>query len=246
MSKSLGNIVDPDYLIERFGADTSRLFILFASPPEKDLDWSDQGIEGCFRFLNRVYRIVTKHTHWLATPAADPLPAEPTERQLQLLRKTHQTIAKVTSDIEERLQFNTAIAACMELTNELYAADNTGLDAPGDRAVFRQAVEALILMFSPFVPHLAEELWAQTGHGTYVLDSAWPKVDHRYLVTESVEIPIMVNGKLRARVQVPVDADEASVKELVFGVPRIQQLLAEGTLKKHLYVKNKVFNIILK
>ncbi len=162
------------------------------------------------------------------------------------MRKTHQTIAKVTSDIEERLQFNTAIAACMELTNELYAADNAGLDAPGDRAVFRQAVEALILMFSPFVPHLAEELWAQTGHSSYVLDSDWPQVDSRYLITENVEIPIMVNGKLRARVQIPVDADEAAVKELVFGVPRIQQLLAEGTLKKHLYVKNKVFNIILK
>ena len=246
MSKSLGNIVDPDYLIERFGADTSRLFILFASPPEKDLDWSDQGIEGCFRFLNRVYRIVTKHAHWLAAPGAAPLPAEPTERQLQLLRKTHQTIAKVTADIEERLQFNTAIAACMELTNGLYAADNAGLDDPGDREVFRQAVEALILMFSPFVPHLAEELWAQTGHGTFVLDSAWPKADARFLATESVEIPIMVNGKLRARVRIPLDADEAAVTELVFSVPRIQQLLAEGGLKKHLYVKNKVFNIILK
>jgi len=162
------------------------------------------------------------------------------------LRKTHQTIAKVTADIEERLQFNTAIAACMELTNGLYAADNAGLDDPGDREVFRQAVEALILMFSPFVPHLAEELWAQTGHGTFVLDSAWPKADARFLATESVEIPIMVNGKLRARVRIPLDADEAAVTELVFSVPRIQQLLAEGGLKKHLYVKNKVFNIILK
>ncbi len=246
MSKSLGNIVDPDLLIEKYGADTSRLFILFASPPEKDLDWSDQGIEGCYRFLNRVYRIVSRHLDWIAGYPDVTVSESQTENQLRLLRKMHQTIDKVTRDIEERLQFNTAIAACMELTNELYWMDNQGLDSEADKQIFYQAVRSLVLLLAPFVPHISEELWHQTGHDVPVLETGWPVADSRFLSTETVELPVMINGKLRTRVEVAPEAEEEDVRALVLEQPRVQSELSSGTLKKLIYVKGKVVNLIIR
>lgn len=245
MSKSLGNIVDPDYLVDKYGADTSRLFILFASPPEKDLDWSDQGIEGCFRFLNRVYRIVEKHLPWLAGAEADTAPLHWTPKQLRILRKTHHTIDKVTTDIEQRLQFNTAIAACMELTNELYAADNEGMTEPNDRTVLKQAIETLLLLLSPFVPHVTEELWSRLGKQDFILRSPWPAADPQFLVEETIEIGVMVNGKLRARVTVPAQMGEDEVRDVVLKLPKIQELLSAHELRKWFYVKGKVFNLVI-
>ena len=244
MSKSLGNIVDPDALIEKYGADTIRLFILFASPPEKDLDWSDQGIEGCFRFLNRVWRLVEKHP-WLKDLVAAELPAETTDRQRLLLQKAHLTIQKVSSDIEERLQFNTAIAACMELTNELYAADNAGLEGDGDRTAFKFSLESLVRLLSPFAPHIAEEIWNRLGHDRMVIESNWPVADPRYLAAETIEIPVMVNGKLRARFEIPVDAAEDAVKSTVLELPKVRELLEQKQLKKYFYVKNKIVNLVI-
>jgi leucyl-tRNA synthetase len=245
MSKSLGNTVDPDYLIEKYGADTSRLFILFASPPEKDLDWSDQGIEGCFRFLNRVWRMVDKHAAWLEAASTDTIPAEPAPAALRLLQKAHFTIQKVTRDIEEKLQFNTAIAACMELTNEIYAADNAGLRDEADRTVFKFSLETLVLLLSPFAPHLAEELWSMLGHADLVVTCAWPEADSRYLAAETVEIPVMVNGKLRTRLEVPMEAGEEEVRSIVLDLPKVQELLGQKQLKKYFYVKHKIVNLVI-
>jgi len=249
MSKSLGNTVDPDTITEEFGADTTRLFILFASPPEKDLDWSGTDIKGCFRFLNRFYRIVSRHLSWMKIPSENDVDADNlSPNQMRLLRKVHQTIHKVSTDIEERLHFNTAIAACMELLNEMHRLEKTGIHEENDRRVFKQATENLILLLSPFVPHITEELWSLTGHGTSTLLTPWPKTDEKYRTEDkkSVEIPVMVNGKLRSRIDVPVDIDESRAKEQALALPKIQKILEDKELKKTIFIAGKVINLIVK
>ncbi|MBN2432110.1 MAG: leucine--tRNA ligase [Acidobacteria bacterium] len=249
MSKSLGNIVDPDAIMKDFGADTTRLFILFASPPEKDLDWSGTDIKGCFRFLNRLYRIVRRQRRWIAAPPG-PIPGPDIldERQSVLLRKTHRTIDKVSRDIDERLQFNTAIAACMELLNEMYTFEQGGIRTAHDQWVFRMVTKRLLLLAAPFVPHLAEELWHVIGEPGSVLLAEWPTADPDLLVEDSplVEIPVMINGKLRDRILLPVEAEQEQAVADAAEIPKIRKLLQEKRIVNSVYVPGRIINFIVK
>ena len=243
MSKSKGNVVDPNNLIERYGADTVRLFSLFAAPPERDLEWSDQGVEGAFRFLNRVFRLVQANLEIFdRAPAA--LPAELDEASRTLHRKTQQTIRKVTGDIENDFHFNTGISAVMELVNSmsgLLGEESTQAVHP---TVVRQALDALLLLLSPFVPHFCEELWEMTGHQRPLAQESWPCFDAEAAREEEITIVVQVNGKVRSRLLLPADTDEAQVKALALADDKVEKFLAGKTPRKVIVVPNKLVNIV--
>jgi len=243
MSKSKGNVVDPDYLIERYGADTSRLFSLFAAPPEKDLEWSDKGVEGAYRFLSRIWTLAHK---FLSRPgsyrAGDVEGASPGGRSL--LRKTHQTIRKVTSDIEREFHFNTAIAALMELANEMMAFEPKD---EKDLGIFRFALKNVLLMLSPFTPHLAEELWSLIGRGTgsgCASAQPWPVWDEEMARDEEMELVIQVNGKMRGKLMVAAGLSDAQLQEAALGDAKIMEGLAGRQIKKVIVVKGRLVNIV--
>ncbi len=246
MSKSKRNVVDPNELLERYGADTTRLFCLFAAPPERDLEWSDQGVEGSARFLNRVWRLA--HT-WLPvvakavpyTGAPDQLP----EPLRQTYKKAHQTIDKVSRDIEDRFHFNTAISAVMELVNQMYTLDAQTAASDGVQAqVMRHALETTLLLLSPIVPHFAEEIWQALGHTQNTLRVAWPAHRPDALVQEEVTIVVQVNGKLRGRFTTSLDTDEEQLKQTALSDERIQKFIGPQGPKKVIVVKNKLVNIV--
>ncbi len=251
MSKSKGNVVDPDDMIGKFGADALRLYVMFVAPPEKEVEWADTGLEGSFRFLSRVWRIVDHLTPVVRqAPAPAGLTLDGGERALR--RRTHVTIQRVTQDIDPRMHLNTAISALMELVNDLYAfAESRGIRPSGhddepvpvvDRiettAVLREAVESLVLTLSPFAPHLAEELWEHLGHDGGVVAAGWPALDPNAARAEEVEIPVQVNGKVRARVSLPVDASEDQMREAaleavrahIAGMDVVKVVVANGRL----------------
>jgi leucyl-tRNA synthetase len=237
MSKSKGNVVDPDYLIERYGADTARLFCLFAAPPERDLDWSDQGVEGMSRFLGRLWRLV----HGLV-PRLAPVGMRETSAgaDQDLHRLVHRTIRRVTDDLGERLHFNTAIAAVMELV--------TGIGAAAEQASpagLREAVDTTLLLLAPFVPHVASELWEASGHTDALDAAAWPTVDPAALVQETVELPVQVNGKVRARVTVPAEASEADALAAALADPRVQAHVAGKALRKQVVVPGRLVSLVV-
>ncbi|MBP8980576.1 MAG: leucine--tRNA ligase [Syntrophobacterales bacterium] len=246
MSKSLKNVVDPDYLIERYGADTARIFCLFASPPEKDLEWSDQGVEGSFRFLNRTWRIVVDYLDDIRDIA--PFDGRTAlEGDLKnLRRKTHQTIRKVSRDIEDRFHFNTAISAIMELVNALYALPRPAQDDRIALAVVRETVDSLLLMLGPIVPHFAEELWEMTGHQTPLADASWPEFDPSVAAEEEIVIVIQINGKVRSRISVPIDEEEDSIKAQAHADEKIAGMLAGKKIVKEIYVPKKLLNIVVR
>ncbi len=239
MSKSKGNVVDPDYLVERYGADTARLFCLFAAPPERDLEWSDQGVEGMSRFLHRLWRLVGALAAQLAPPDAS-VPADLAGVDRDLHRRTHATIRRVTEDVVGRLHFNTAIAAVMELVGAL--GDVAGAASP---AVLREAVDATLRLLAPFVPHVTNELWEQTGHMATLDDTSWPEADSAALVRESVELPVQVNGKLRGRIVVPVDAGDAEVLAAALEDPRVRQHVGGRPLRKQVVVPGRMVNLVV-
>jgi len=231
MSKSLKNVVDPDYLIKAYGADTARIFCLFASPPEKDLEWSDQGVDGSFRFLSRTWRIILDYLEEIGE-VAPFAGGEPLEGDLKALRrKTHQTIRKVTDDIEKRFRFNTAIAAMMELVNDLYRVRETAA-TPGEFAVVKEAVESLLVMLSPFVPHIAQELWETLGHAPSLQTVPWPSYDPALCVDEAVTVVVQVNGKVRGRLSLPADASPEQRREAALACPEAQGYLAGKEIVK--------------
>jgi leucyl-tRNA synthetase len=245
MSKSKKNVIDPNTLLERYGADTTRLFCLFAAPPEKDLEWSEQGVEGGFRFLNRVWRLAAD---WMPVVA----PAQPyagglrdLDEPLQgLVRKTHETIRKVTRDIEERFHFNTAISAVMELFNAM-AVYGPEQPSPAKAGVMRLAFESLTLMLAPIVPHIAEELWAALGHSQSILLASWPQWREDAIERDTVLIVVQVNGKLRSRITAAVDADEADVKQMVLADENVRKFLQGRSVRKIVMVKNKLINLVV-
>ncbi|HON37365.1 MAG: leucine--tRNA ligase [Desulfomonilia bacterium] len=241
MSKSKGNVVDPEDLIKNYGADATRLFCLFAAPPEKDMDWSDKGIEGSYRFLSRLWRLVFDMKDQLRS--ADASADVPPKSMEALKRKTHQTIKKVTEDIEKRFRFNTAIAAMMELVNDLYRAKETA-SSPGEFAVVREAVQSLIVMLSPFVPHITQELWEAMGNTGQLLRMSWPEFDPNWCEEQEVTVAVQVNGKLRATVTVAKDADQETVEERAFAEANVKRFLEGADIKKVIYVPNKIINII--
>jgi leucyl-tRNA synthetase len=246
MSKSKHNVVDPDAMIRQYGADTTRLFTLFAAPPERDLDWNDQGVEGCYRFLNRVWRIVRR----IATRPAELAPDAPqlalaSGAALALRRKTHQTIAKVTEDIQDRHHFNTAVAAIMELINVLYQFPVEDVpDTPTQQAL-REAAEATILLLSPFTPHMADELWQQLGHAQSTLDEPWPTYDPALTKEEAITIVVQVNGRVRSRLTVPASIGEDELRQAAIEHERIQEWLAGKTISRVVVVPQKLVNVVV-
>jgi leucyl-tRNA synthetase len=243
MSKSKKNVVDPEYLIEKYGADTARIFCLFASPPEKDLDWSDQGVEGSARFLNRVWRLVYEQHHRLKDLAPFSFGIALDNDPKLLRQKTHKTIKKVTEDIE-RFHFNTAISAVMELVNEIYVSEIKEETDEVSMRVMREAVEAVVILLSPFVPHFAEELWEALGNRESMIKRPWPDYDREAVVEEEVLIVIQVNGKLRDRMMVPAAYGEEQVKEWALKSERIKNLLGGKPVKRVILVPQKLVNIV--
>jgi len=245
MSKGKKNVVDPEYLIEKYGADTARIFCLFAAPPEKDLDWSDQGVEGSARFLNRVWRLV--YDDHQSVQSMRPLPFGTTiEGDPKSLRqKTHKTIKKVTEDIE-RFHFNTAISAIMELVNEIYLLEVKDREDEVSLRVMREAIETVVLLLSPFVPHFCEELWEILGNRRSSLKQSWPDYDREAVVEDEILIVIQVNGKLRDRIMVPAAFGEKEIKDWALKSERIQKLTEGKEIRRVVFVPQKLLNIVCK
>lgn len=243
MSKSKGNVVDPDYLIEKYGADTARLFCLFASPPEKDLDWSDKGVEGSFRFLQRVWRLVEDRSDKLRTAEA-LLVCDDDDDLKQLTFKLHQTIKKVTEDID-RFHLNTAIASIMELVNGIYKhLEKEGSFGERSQALLKGAIETVLVLLFPFVPHISTELWSRLGNENNPLGNMWRRYDEAYVFEDRVMIAIQVNGKLRDTCEVNRDLDEGELKKTVLELEKITRHLEGKTIRKTIIVPNKLVNIV--
>lgn len=241
MSKSKGNVVTPDEIVERFGADTGRLFILFASPPEKDLDWSDQGVEGCHRFLRRVWRLVADSVEEIDTGTLKPAEGD---HETELQRRLHAAIKKVSIDIEERFNFNTAISAIMELVNAIYAYRQTVETENYNHGILREALEKTVILLAPFAPHLAEESWELLGGEGSVHRQSWPTYDPKMLEVDQVEVVIQVNGKVRGRITVPTGCPEDQLIEAARGGDRIGELLEGKEIVKVITVPDKLVNIV--
>src|SRR3989441_1116047 len=244
MSKSRKNIVDPEHLIVAYGADTARLFSLFAAPPEKDLEWSNAGVEGAYRFLGRVWRLVhdlaplLKQSNGDHVVAASPMASDPR-------RLTHKTIKKVTDDIEQEFQFNTAIAALMEFVNGLYKVDAKQVKAKTDLSAIREAIETLLILLTPFAPHIAEELWAATGHAKSLAHERWPVLDDALLQEEVLTIPVQVNGKLRSKVTVPADWNKERVIAASKSDAKVGEWIKGKPIKNVVYVEKRLVNIVV-
>ncbi len=245
MSKSLKNVVDPDYLVKKYGADTARIFCLFAAPPEKDLEWSDQGVDGSFRFLGRLWRIVDEYLADIKSvaPVSGALELEGDLKALR--RKTHQTIRKVSIDIEDRFHFNTAISAVMELVNVVYQVKRPTGDDKLALSVVREALEAAIVLLAPIVPHITEELWQLLGHTNLVSDIPWPEFDPAIASEEEMTIVVQINGKVRSRMTVPVDESEETIKANALADEKIKSMTAGMQIKKVIYVPKKLVNVVV-
>lgn len=240
MSKSKNNGVDPQSMIDRFGADTVRLFMMFAAPPEQSLEWSDADVEGAHRFLKRLWRLVSEH---LAAGEPGELDlAALDEPQRELRRKTHETIKKASDDIGRRTTFNTAIAAVMELSNALGKFDDT---SPLGLAVAREGVEACVLLLAPITPHACHALWRALGHNEPAIDAAWPKVDADALTRDTIELVVQVNGKLRARLEVPAEAPKADIEAQALAAENVQRHTEGKTVRKVIVVPGKLVNIVV-
>ncbi len=244
MSKSKGNVVTPDEIVEKYGADTGRLFILFAAPPEKDLDWSDQGVEGCHRFLRRIWRLVGDCRDQFA---AGPGSAARGHHELTLERSVHATIKKVTIDIQERFNFNTAISAIMELVNSAYAYRQASATELQNQALLKDALQKIILLLAPFAPHLAEEAWHLLDpKAGSVHRQSWPEYDPAKLVVEEVEIVVQINGKVRGRVTVPAECTEEELIDFAKGSEKVGQLLESKEIIKVIAVPGRLVNIVVR
>jgi len=246
MSKSKRNVVDPQALIEQYGADTVRMFCLFASPPEKDLEWSDQGVEGSYRFLNRIWRLVTDHSDHLGRASAYE-GTEPLAKGLKALhRKTHQTIKKVTHDIEARFHFNTAVAAVMELVNEVYQYLGEGKEKEDYTwPVVREAVETIIVLLSPVVPHITEELWHMLGHEQSLLNIPWIRHREEALEVEKRLVVLQVNGKVRSKIEIPASLEDKEIEARALADERIQRFIQGKPPKKVIVVQKKLVNVVV-
>ncbi|BCJ88567.1 leucine--tRNA ligase [Effusibacillus dendaii] len=237
MSKSKGNVVSPEDIVNKYGADTARLFILFAAPPDRDLEWNDQAVEGAYRFLGRVFRLVDTHSALFANRPAINVTGSDEKR---LWQQTHYAIKKVTEDISERYQFNTAISAVMELVNAVYAYPETA-----DKGVKLNAIQTVILLLSPIVPHITEELWRMVGHTDSVHQQDWPVFDPAALVQDEIEYAVQVNGKLRDRIVVSKDTAEDEIKELAMKSDKVSEAMAGKPIKKCIVVPGKLVNIVV-
>ena len=240
MSKNKGNTVDPQELIERYGADTVRLFMMFAAPPEQALEWSDEGVQGSSRFLKRFWSAVDQHTEDGVGGDIDTSALNSGQKDLR--RKTHETIRKISDDIGRRNMFNTAVAASMELLNAVNRFEDT---TDQGKAVVREALEAVVLMLSPIVPHICHALWERLGHESAVIDQRWPAVDETALQRDLVEIVVQVNGKLRGKISVAADADKDVIIEQALADPNAQRFIEGGEVRKTIVVPGRLVNIVV-
>ncbi|MAF84237.1 MAG: leucine--tRNA ligase [Chromatiales bacterium] len=240
MSKSKGNTVDPQQLIDRYGADTVRLFIMFASPPEQSLEWSDEGVQGASRFLRRLWRLVQDHAQ--GEPPEELSPDVLDDSQRNLRRAVHATIEKVSDDFGRRYTFNTAIAAIMELMN---AVAKFKVDNAQDRAVVREAVDSAVLMLAPIVPHLCHELWQALGHVKAITDERWPSVDKSALKADTMQIIVQVNGKLRARIEVVTGAGKEVIEQAALADENVQRFIADQPVRKVIVVPGELVNVVV-
>jgi leucyl-tRNA synthetase len=246
MSKSKKNVIDPQDLIDAYGADTVRMFCLFAAPPEKGLEWSDQGVEGVSRFLGRVWRLVTDNLTEIRAVANYDGKVTIQGKMSDLNRKTHQTIKKVTNDIETRFHFNTAISATMELINEITQFVKTK-DKKDDLAwsVIREATEATVILLSPVVPHITEELWHLLGNNANLLDVAWPEYRESALKAQTRLIVVQVNGKVRSKIEVPASHDKDKIEAEALADERVQKFIEGKKIKKVIVVQQKLVNVVV-
>jgi leucyl-tRNA synthetase len=248
MSKSKGNVVDPDTMISRVGADALRLYVMFVAPPEKEVEWSDSGLEGSFRWLHRVWHLAQQWREAVMAAGAGAIDhAALTDAERALRRKTHDTIRRVTGDIEVRKQFNTAISAMMELVNDLYAFSKRqdSEPTPGAARVVKEAIEALIVMLSPFAPHTAEELWERYGHAGTLAATRWPLYDTEAARAEEIELPVQVNGRVRGRLSVPPDITDRELEQLALAHTAVQPYLQGKTVKKVVIAKGRLVSIVV-
>ena len=263
MSKSKGNVVDPDDMIEKYGADALRLYVLFVAPPEKEIEWTDAGLEGSYRFLARVWRLVDQLAEMIGgegIPGPSDVELGAADRALR--RKTHETIRRVTLDLDPRVHLNTAISALMELVNEVYAVcssndclrigrENESVEAvgtivpAGTIAVLKEAVEALVLMISPFAPHMAEELWERLDHRGGIVAAGWPVFSETVAKAEEIVVPVQVNGKVRGRITVAADTPEAQLKELALSDPQVAKHLKGRTIRNVIVAAGRLVNIVV-
>ena len=241
MSKSKGNTVDPQALIAQYGADTVRLFVMFAAPPEQSLEWSDSGVEGAFRFLKRLWRQAYLHNEAggsLAVLDKSTL----TEEQQAVRRQVHQTLQKVTHDMGVRIIFNTAIAANMELVNTLTKFTD---DSDNGKAVRQEALEAIVLMLAPIVPHICHQLWLDLGHQEALITASWPQVDESALEQDSIELVIQINGKLRSKISVSAQSSSEEIQALALNDEQAIRFIEGKTIRKVIVVPNKLINIVV-
>lgn len=245
MSKSLGNVVSPEEILSKYGADTARLFILFAAPPERELEWSDQGVEGSFRFLNRIWRIVKAFENVLAQKVTEYDHSNLSEADKDLRRVLHSSIKKVTNDIETRFNFNTAISTMMELVNALYAYKEAAKEP--NAGLIYEAISDLIKMMSPFVPHITEELWrGAIDANSSVHEQSWPECDEEALKVDNVEIVLQVNGKVRGRLTVPAEATKEELEKIAMADANVQAHIGDATVRKVICVPGRLVNIVAK
>jgi len=240
MSKAKGNTVDPQGLIDKYGADTVRLFMMFAAPPEQALEWSDDGVQGAFRFLKRLWRAVHEHAADGEIATLDVATLD--DGQTRLRRKTHQTISKVSDDVGRRYTFNTAVAASMELLNAISRFDDSSKQG---HAVVRESLEAVVLFLSPIVPHICHELWQVLGHETAPVDERWPEFDESALSLVVLELVVQVNGKLRGRIEVDVNADRETIAQKALADENVQRFVAGKTVRKTIIVPGRLVNIVV-
>jgi leucyl-tRNA synthetase len=250
MSKNLGNVVSPDEMIARYGADAARTYSLFAAPPDRDLDWQETGIEGVQRFLGRVYRYVMRNAQPQHPGWRKPVPTELSPEARALQRKLHQTIKRITDDFQGRWHFNTCVAAIMELLNAMYAAEEKGEDKAAATKVpvafLADAQRSLVLMLAPFAPYLAHELWETLGESSRLLRAPWPKYNAALAKEDEVELAVQINGKVRSRIVVPADSSEEHVKEVALADGKVRAAIAGKQIVQIRVIPGRLVNVVVK
>jgi leucyl-tRNA synthetase len=246
MSKSTKNVIDPQELIDRYGADTVRMFCLFAAPPERDLEWSDEGVEGSWRFLSRIWRFIVENREDLLRAESFDAIASLSPDLKNIYRKTHQVIKKVTEDIEDRFHFNTAVSAIMELFNSVNQYLNNVEEVTGKAwSVLKVATESMVILLYPIVPHITEELWSMLGHDESLATFSWPTYREEALEQETRLVVIQVNGKVRSKIDVPVSLTEEEIKEQALNDQRVQHFIADKEIKRVIVVQKKLVSVVV-